>query len=159
MALDATVYCNCFELSRLISPPPAGCHLSVGEDGVLLCGNDDLDVMLAFDRWQQSEACEHESGYLVSHWIGNIALVAAYRSELERWAQRFPIILSRVIYDGVHCGDFIRAAEVPQLVPEVEALAGVRCAAPEMERYIRAFRKQMQELVVAALQVGKPIVF
>src|SRR5436309_381829 len=81
MGLDAAVYCDCFERGRLQSPPPPGCTLAVAPDGSLLCGSDDLDVQLAFDRWRQSEACEHEDGYLVSHWIGNIALVASLRAE------------------------------------------------------------------------------
>lgn len=159
MALDAHVCCDCFERGRLRCQPPPGCNLSVCDDGGLLCGSDDLDVQIAFDRWQQSEACEHEDCYMVTHRIGNIALVAALRAELGRWPERFPVILSRVIYNGVHGGDFIPAAEVPQLVPEVEALAEVRCAGPDMERFMRGFEAQMRELVAAALRVGKPLVF
>jgi hypothetical protein len=159
VALDAHVCCDCFERGRLRCPPPPGCDLSVTDDGGLLCGSDDLDVQIAFDRWQQSEACEHEDGYLLSHRIGNIALVAALRAELGRRPERFPLTLSRVVYDGVHCGDFIPAAEVPQLVPEVEALAGVHCPDPEMEQLMRGFETQMRELVAAALRVGKPLVF
>ena len=64
MGLDAHVCCDCFERGRLRSAPPPGCSLSVCADGSLLCGSDDLDVQIAFDRWQQSEACEHEDGYL-----------------------------------------------------------------------------------------------
>ena len=78
---------------------------------------------------------------------------------MGRWPERFPVILSRVIYNGVHGGDFIPAAEVPQLVPEVEALAEVRCAGPDMERFMRGFEAQMRELVAAALRLGKPLVF
>ena len=87
------------------------------------------------------------------------AFVASLRAELGRTPERFPVTLSRVIYDGVHSGDSIPAAEVPRLVPEVKALAGVRCPDPEMEQFMRGFEAQMQELVAAALHVGKPIVF
>jgi hypothetical protein len=159
MGLDAGVCCDCFERARLRSPPPPGCHLSVSEDGSLLCGSDDLDVQIAFDRWQQSEACTHEDGYLVSLRIGNIAPVAALRSELSRWPERFPVIRSRVIYNGIHSGDFIPAGELPQLVPEVEALADVHCSEPAMEQFMRGFEQQMRDLVAAALRVGKAIVF
>jgi hypothetical protein len=159
MGLDAHVCCDCFERGRLRSAPPPGCSLSVYDDGSLLCGSDDLDVQMAFDRWQQSEACEHEDGYLVAHRIGNIALVASLRAELRQWPGRFPIILSRVIYNGVHGGDFIPAAEVPKLVSEVESLAGVHCADLDMEQFMRGFETQMRELVEAAVRVGKPLVF
>ena len=159
MALDAHVCCNCFERGRLRSPPPPGCDLSVSDDGGLLCGSDDLEVQMSFDRWQQSGACEHEDGYLVAHRIGNIALVAELRNELSRWPDRFRMILSRVVYNGVHCGDFIPAAEVPLLVPEVGALADFHYSDPEMERFMRDFESQMRELVEASLRVGKPISF
>jgi len=159
MGLDSYVCCDCFERGRLRSPPPPGCSLSVSADGSLLCGSDVLVVQFAFDLWQQSEACEHEDGYFVLHFIGNVWLVAALRAELRRWPERFPMILARVIYNGVHAGDFIPAAEVPHLVPEVEALASVHPPQPDMEQYVRVFEAQMRELVAAALRAGKPICF
>ena len=159
MALDAHVCCDCFERGRLRSAPPLGCRLSVSDDGSLLCGNHDLGVQISFDHWQRSEACEHEDGYMVAHRIGNIALVASLRAELQRWPDRFPMILSRVIYDGVHSGDFIPAADVSQLIPVVNALASVHCPDPDMEQFMRGFEAQMRELVAAALRVSKPIVF
>ena len=159
MGLDAGVCCDCFERGQLRSPPPAGSRPSVCEDGGLLCGSDDLDVQIAFDGWLAGDACEHEYGRLVQHHIGNIALVGSLRSELQRDPDRFPLILERVIYNGVHGDDFIPAAEVPRLAAEVEALAGVRCADPNVEPYMRAFAAQMCDLVSASRAVNKPIVF
>ena len=159
MGLDAHVCCDCFERGRLLSAPPRGCRLSLGPDGSLLCGSDNLGVEIAFDRWQQSEACDHKDGYLVWLHIGNVALVASLRKELGRWPERFPLILSRVVYNGIHGGDFIPAAEVLKVLTEVEGLAGVKCAEPNMRQFMRGFESQMRELVVAALWVGKPIVF
>jgi hypothetical protein len=159
MALDAYVCCDCFERGTLLVGPPAGCNLSVCADGSLSCGSVDLDVQLAFDRWQQSEACDHEFGILIAHRIGNIDLVAALRRELGRWPDRFQMVLSRVIYNGAHAGDFIPAFDVPRLVPEVEALGSVQCEDPEMLGVLRLFAAQMQDLVAVAMRLGKPIVF
>jgi hypothetical protein len=159
MGLDAHVSCDCFERGKLRSPPPPGCHLSVYKDGSLLCGSDELEVELAFDRWRHSEACEHEDGYLVAHRLGNMALIGALRAELGQWPKRFPVILSRVIYNGIHGGDFIPADEVPSLIPEVKALSAVHCTKPDMEQFMRDFELQMIELVTAALQVKKPLTF
>ena len=159
MALDAHVCCDCFERGCLRSPPPLECSLSVADDGGLLCGSDDEDVQIAFDSWQRSEACEHKNGYLVNHRIGNIALVAALRAALSQWPEQFPVILSRVIYDGVHCGDFIPVADIPQLVPELETLSSVCSDDPDMEQFLRDFEAQMRELVTASLASGKPIAF
>jgi hypothetical protein len=43
------------------------------------------------------------------------------------------------------------------LIPEVERLATVHCAEPDMEQFMRGFEAQLRELVAAALRVGKPI--
>lgn len=158
MGLDAKVYCDCFEKGRLREPPPPGCHLSIGRDGGLLCVSDDLDTKLAFDRWQL-RACEHENGVLLHHRIGNIALVSDLRAELERQRGHFPMLLAKVLYGGVHAGDFLTVEEVARLLPEPKALAGFRCADGEMERFMREFRVQMTELAECALRVGKPIAF
>ena len=159
MGIDAFVWCDCFERGHLRSPPPPGCSLSVSDDGGLLCGSDDLEVQIAFDRWRQSDACEHEGGFLVVHRIGNIALIASLRAELGRRPDKFPVTLSRVICDGTHCGDFIPAADLPRLASEVESLADLYCDEPDMEQCMREFAVQMRELVCAALLVGKPLVF
>ena len=159
MGLDAVVHCDCFERGRLRSPPPAGCTPSVDEWGFLHCGSNNLAIQLAFDRWQFEEACEHEDGLLVHHRIGNIALVAGLRTELQRHPDRFPMLLARVVYNGVHSGDLIPAGEVSQFRPELDALALVRCEDPEMGPLMREFATQMEELVVASLTVCKPIVF
>jgi hypothetical protein len=159
MGLDAAVYCDCFERGRLKSPPPPGCTLSVDESGLLLCGSADVDTEIAFDQWRFDQACEHERGLLVQYRIGNIALVAELRAALQATPERFPMLLSRVLYNGTHCGDFISTAEAPKLCPEVKALAAIHCAEPQMEQFMREFEGQMRQLVEASLAVGKPIVF
>lgn len=159
MGLDAVVYCDCFEKGRLREPPPTGCLLAVSGDGSLFCNSDDLDVQLAFDQWQSNRACEHEDGILVHHRIGNIALVAALRTQLEQEPHRFPFLLSKVLYSGTHCGDYISAQDATLLRPEIAALADVHCEEPDMQEFMRGFEAQMAELVEIALRVGKPISF
>jgi hypothetical protein len=159
VSLDAYIFCDCFERGRLRSPPPPGCTLSVRDNGGLSCGSHDRGVRAAFDRWCKSEACEHSDGCLVWHRIGNIAQVASLGAELSQWPERFPIILSQVIFNGVHCGDFVPADEMSELEDEVDELARVHCAEPDMERLMRRFEAQMREFVAAALRVGKPLAF
>jgi hypothetical protein len=159
MGLDAVVYCDCFEKGRLKEPPPSGCRLEIDRDGSMLCGSDALDVQMAFDQWRLHRACNHDDGVLVHHRIGNVALVAALRAELERFPGQFPLILSKVVYNGTHCGDFIADQDVQRLRSEVEALADVRYNNPDMEELIREFKSQMSDLVESALRIGKPISF
>jgi hypothetical protein len=159
MGLDASVFCNCYEQGQLRSLPPAGCTPLLSEDGSLTCDSDDLNLQLAFDAWRREQACEHQGGYLVAHYIGNIALVAFLREQIARWPDRFPMILSRVVYNGMHCGDFIASAELSQLVPEIRSLAALHCVDPEEEEFLRMFEKQMCDLLACALRVSKPIAF
>lgn len=44
------------------------------------------------------------------HRLGNIALIALLRSELNRFAADFPVLLKQVLYDGVH-GETLRALD------------------------------------------------
>jgi hypothetical protein len=159
MGLNASVYCDCYEAGRLREPPPPGCAPMVAEDGSVLCGSDELDVQLAFDQWYYFRACEHECGQLILHRIGNIALVAMLRMELQRMRDRFPLLLGRVLYNGVHCGDFLAVEKLPELRREITALAEIYCADQETANYVRGFTAQMSELMDCAMRVGKPIVF
>jgi hypothetical protein len=159
MGLDATVYCDCFEKGRLREPPPPGCKLAVAADGSLLCGSDQLEVMVAFDRWLQSRACEHQDGVLIHHRIGNAALIACLRSELQSKAVSFPMLLSNVAYSGIHSGDFISIRDLVEMRSEIDALASLHCENAEAEALLRTFERQMCELIETARAIDKPISF
>ena len=165
MGLDATVFCDCFERGRLREGPPADCRVVLAADGDLYPANEetldidaDVDLYVRFDQWR-GRACSHEDGVLISHRIGNMALVAALRSVLEHAPARFPIILQRVIYSGTHAGDSIPATDIPSLSLEVSGLSSLHSPDSQMENIIRRFEAQMAELVKAAIEVGKPISF
>ncbi len=157
MGLDAFVYCDCFEAGRLRGSPPEGSHPALDDDGSVLCGSNNLDIQIAFDGWRFS--CEHPDGLLLHHRIGNIALVAALRNELQRFGNRFPRLLTWVLYNGTHCGDSIKLADMQDLRTEVAALAQFPSLDTEMEESLRRFETQMAELIDCALRVGKPIAF
>lgn len=159
MGLDAVVYCDCFEKGRLRELPPPGCHLAIARDGSLSCGSEELEIQLAFDQWQVDRACEHELGVLLHKRIGNIALVSALREELERLPDRFPVILSRVLYNGTHCGDFLSLELVEQVSIELQRLLEFRCTDSTRSVFMQEFAAQMTELVDSALRIGKPIAF
>jgi hypothetical protein len=157
MGLDATVYCNCFELQRLKDAPPCQ-SLFVADDGSLDCRSEELDSLLAFDRWRLN-ACEHPNGILLHHRIGNVAQVGLLRSELNREPTAFPILLSRVLYSGMHAGDYLLPKEFGDVASEVERLGRLVCSTPPNQEFVDSFRKQMGELIEVALRVAKPISF
>ena len=118
-----------------------------------------MDTLLSFDKWSRRGACSHPSGILVHHYIGNLALVDLLRSELEREALRFPILLNKVLYSGSHSGDYLTLDDIAALPVELDKLALVVCSTQPNQEYIECFRRQMIELVEAAERVRKPISF
>jgi hypothetical protein len=158
MSLDATVYCNCFETGALKEQPPVP-NVLVAENGSLEYRSDDLNTLIAFDQWCWHRACEHPSGILLHHRIGNIAQVALLRSELQRDATAFPILLTKVVYNGIHGGDHLTISDIENLAIELERLGRFVCSTKHNQEYVDWFHQQMSELVTAARRVGKPLSF
>ncbi|HTV48071.1 MAG TPA: hypothetical protein VMG59_06465 [Phycisphaerae bacterium] len=158
MGLDATVYCDCFEQGKLRTPPLPEWNMFVEEGGARSVRTGDLKKVLAFDQWNFN-ACEHERGILRHYRIGNIATVDLIRMTLTKRSELFPIILSKIVYNGIHCGDFINIDQITLLKPELQALSGFHSDDALAEGWIRQFETQLYELVEAAFRVKKPIVF
>jgi len=161
MGLDAFVFCDCFEKGRLLHPPPVGFAPRVEPDGSLDPGRDDytLEEILAWDQWREGFACEHGAGMLLRHRLGNISLIGSLRAELRREAERFPILLKRVVYSGSHGGDHLPLDVVKELQKELGELASFKCSSRKSDEFMSGFRIQMLELVAASFSVGKPICF
>ncbi len=159
MGLDATVYCDCFEIGRLKELPPDPALAYVCANGSLDCRSEDSEVLSAFDEWLQESACEHGEGVLVSHGIGNATHVGLLRRELEKDAEKFPILLEKVLYSGTHTGDYLSGTEILKLQKELKTLATFVASGKDIQTFVDEFRMQMDELANAALTVGKPISF
>lgn len=157
MGLDATVYCKCFEIHRLKQVPPCQ-SVFVADDGSLDCRSEELNALLGFDQWRLN-ACEHPSGILLHRRIGNLAQVSLLRGELSRDATAFPILLGKVLYSGMHAGDYLLPSDLGDVVIELERLSCMVCSTPTNQEYVDFFRKQMGELVEVALRIAKPISF
>jgi hypothetical protein len=87
-------------------------------------GQISLDQWAAHDKWYRN-SCSH-SGYLVDRRLGNIGLVAHVREFLQRNSPNdLPLLLERVVSSGAHCGDWVAASDVPQLLTETRRLQAV----------------------------------
>lgn len=159
MGLDACVYCNCFETGKLRQQPPLPDRVFVMDDGSLDYRCDDLEQTMLFDRWLLEEACEHRNGWLLLHHLGNMSLIAFVRDQLHRQAERFPILLEKVVYSGIHGGDWLAFGEVVQLEKEVSQLQTFVVDDPKEQHWIDEFRDKLVELIDAAKSVRKPISF
>jgi len=183
MGLDAQVYCDCLEKRVLRNPLPEDATVKVYEDGYPVVVLNGEEIHEDHPDWSDF-ACVHARRELVAHRIGNISLVGLLRAELRPTAERFPIITSKVIYNGCHAGDWLRLEEIRLLQKELEQLADFKCAgnlptnpiarwmwtrfrvgryhytsATEADVCMKEFRAQMHELAETALKVGKPISF
>jgi hypothetical protein len=161
MSLDACVYCDCYEKGRLISPPPEGMSLYVSKCGALEyedCNRMPIEQALGFDKWLLS-SCEHPDRIFIHHFLGNIATIEHVRSELMRKPDLFPIILTRVVYNGVHCGDFLDLETIQNIQQEIDQLPLLECSSSHAKKFLSHFHSQMKELTAAALSLGKPIAF
>ena len=161
MSLDATVWCDCFEKGKLREPPPPGVLLRVEPSGFLTFNDAELPVEteIAMDQWRERRACKHPGCRLLHHRLGNIALIALLRSELKHEADRYPIICGKVLYSGIHAGDYLPLDTIPGLQRELDQLRDFKCSGEEANKFMIAFHAQMCELVGAALSVSKPIDF
>ncbi|MGO8691415.1 MAG: hypothetical protein ACLQLG_17470 [Thermoguttaceae bacterium] len=159
MGLDAVVYCNCYETGRHKTPPPPGIEIIISVDGSIQCAHKTVESAIALDAWTHKGACDHEDCALVHHYIGNVALVAFLRGTLEQSADRFPVILSKVVHNGIHAGDYLSLEDVRSVQQELKSLPPIACDNEEDQMYLDTFREQMTELVEAALALQKPIAF
>jgi hypothetical protein len=98
-------------------------------------------------------------GQLVSHRLGNIALIGFLREILSQTPEGFPVLLTKVVHDGVHSGDCLSLDDVEHLRPEIDRLRGIHRHDQSAEDLIRGFERQMSDLIEAAQQVPKPICF
>jgi len=161
MGLDARVYCDCYEKGRLREPPPPDVLVRLAPDGGIESLRNDcpIEAMIQFDDWRQHRACEHQGGVMLHHRLGNIGTVALLRTELQQEASLFPILMNKVLYNGIHAGDYLPVDLIPPLEREVESLARRRCNNRSSENFMKQFQTQMAELIAAAHAMSKPIVF
>lgn len=154
------VYCDCYERGKVRRPPPQPELVFVDYTGGLSVDLKQPNAdFIGFDNWLRT-ACEHgPMGQLVSHRLGNIALIGFLRTLLASDPTRFPVLLTKVLYDGTHAGDFLSSADVDLVSVEVDRLKEVHAVAESDEDLIRNFEHQMCQLVQAAQSVGKPIAF
>lgn len=161
MGLDACVFCDCYEMGKVNVPPPQPELVFVNpETGQVLlhCGEPGADERL-FDEWLAS-ACEHGPiGQLVAHYLGNTARISLLRTLFESTPERFPTLLAKVVYSGIHAGDALSLADVEQVAQEISTIRTLYCDKDSQEAILRKFERQMTELVRAARKVRKPIVF
>jgi hypothetical protein len=158
MSLDAFVRCTCIRDGKA-KPHPLPDRLTFDEAGEpTLTGDPSEDEWEAHDHWL-GESCEHE-GYLVSEALGNITRVGNLRSFLRHLqgkpGPRFPMLLTKVLYDGTHTGDWISSEHAEKLLKEVNTVLHSSDILADSEK---EFFSSMKRLCEASITTGNPIMF
>ena len=159
MGLDAFVYCDCYEKGKLKTQPPDPELVYVDKNGRVDCRNCSDEQLDSFDLWVESQPCEHEEFTLADCYVGNAWLVRQFHEVLVREHWKFPVILFKVLYNGTHTGDAVYRDDILCIEKELNELKKFKCDDPEMNEWLRDFRKGLSLVVKAALKVDKPIVF
>lgn len=157
MSLDAFVFCRCFE-DGIATAPPVGLNVRVAEDGSLECLGSQTENLRLFDEWQ-TRACAHPQGILLHHRLGNIGLIGFLRGVFKRFPSKFPVISSKILYDGIHSGDYLTVEDAMLIESELAELARLEMPDRRESDFVEVFRQQLVDLVEAALLVRKPIAF
>lgn len=162
MSLNAVVYCDCIEKGRLKAPHPRPDLLFIDERGAPDISSKDPRDIEAHDRWESLRPCQHQQFWLVERWLGNMSLIGSIRDLISQLssdpAQEYPVLWSKVIYDGSHSGDFLTSGAVQQLSDEVDRLKRIEDHQVDTIALIELLRK-LEELVQASGSVNKPISF
>jgi hypothetical protein len=157
MGLDASVCCNCVREGKAKAHPIP--EKLVFDDGGQPALNDGAsnDDWIVHDRWL-TKSCEH-GGFLVSVRLGNISMIAHVREllcDLQRTNLSCPLLLEKVVYNGIHSGDSIPSADVPLLQKEVDTVLRLSSTLDSTDR---EFFTSMGRLCEASIATGNPIVF
>jgi hypothetical protein len=156
MALDAFVYCDCFEKENLRCGPPGQVQLKVAPTGEVTCIAPSDQVWFAFVTWRQSKACTHPGMILKHHRLGTAALIDPLRQQLTDQEARFPILLEKILYSATHTCDWLPLRLLPQLTVELKHLDPPSTPQGEALRHLKI---QLAELIIAAQMTNKPICF
>jgi hypothetical protein len=161
MGLDASVYCNCYKIGKIKSPPP---HIELVEidyyGGVFISTPDD-EKYFEFEKWKQT-ACEHEDMVLLHCRIGNISMAGHMVSRIkpvEENESSFPVLLQKVFYSGTHAGDHLEISDVVKLQQEVQALKAKTSVELKSDILFNRVLSDLDELCDKAIETQNPIVF
>ncbi|HTG45750.1 MAG TPA: hypothetical protein VK633_14610 [Verrucomicrobiae bacterium] len=158
MALDAFVYCDCFEKDNLHCNPPGGVRVTVAANGDITCDVTDQALWCSFMAWKQTKACRHPGMILVLHRLGTPPVIDLLRAQFEKEREKFPILLAHVLYSGTHTCDWIPFPHMQSLAKEVQAIDAEEVA-PGVSDAVRLFQIKMAELIIAAQCTSKAICF
>ena len=98
---------------------------------------------------------DDEEDPIASVRLGNIALIFYLFEAISKKTPNARILLTKVLYSGSHCGDWLTTEEARQVKRELDEVSQTINGDMEVEAFISRFRG----IVDVALQNDRPITF
>ncbi len=92
---------------------------------------------------------------LTSIRIGNACMVGHLYEVVEQVAPQSTVLLGKVLYSGIHCGDALSLADIRTVLKELSELK----QQSELDRDLEEFVKVFGRLCETAIEIGRPITF
>lgn len=126
MGLDAVIFCNCVETKKLKVPHPFPGLLYPLKNGRPAIRSVDAAKIAKHDAWTKLPPCKHEDMMVDGCSLGNAGgvgvIYATLWSAQKPLRTKFPILLNKVFYSGVHCLDFLTLTQILKLDVELKQL-------------------------------------
>jgi len=158
MGLDGYVACDCIEKGIANVPPAIASFVKIDRH----TGSNYLDSLdkrhrQAYNLWRASKPCPHDGGILRCQQLGSANGIGWIRGFLADHVgdppAEFPVLWKQVVYSGVHSGDSLSVEEVRRLAEELNRRP------TSDDKVTERFFARLEDLVAAALSVGKPLGF
>lgn len=160
--MDAVVFCDCVERGRLKTPHPFSRLLYIDERGAPEIRSRSQQKIEMHDAWVQGSPCGHETLMIAGDYLGNISLVdyidRSIRERVPNAERKYPVLMSKVIFNGGHTGDYLTVEEVKALKKEITEVRGVNFSS-NATQHIRKFLSKLEKIADASLRIRKPMAF
>ncbi len=158
MGLDGYVACDCIEKGAARVPAAIAGLVKIDQDtGSNYLDSLDKRVRKVYSQWRASKPCPHDGFMLMVGRLGSAKGIGDIRKFLAEQVRdpgaEFPVLWKQVVYSGVHSGDSLAMKDVQRLAAELKRRP------KSDDKVTERFFAKLDELVAAALLVGKPIGF
>jgi hypothetical protein len=159
MGLDAHVYCRCIQDGKAKAHPFPGLLTYDPINGADLRDGATDEQIAANDKWFY-RSCQHEA-VAASERLGNMTWIAEVREVLRgrEKGKDFPVLLRKVVYNGIHSGDHLSMEDVIKLQKEIAKAKLIRLPDRETSKMFKDFVRSIDRLCKASIKTGNPIVF
>lgn len=155
--LQAYVFCDCYQRSRLKHPPPNPEIIAVLPNGDLGYSRATRKQHTDFVAWR-SHACRHPEGVVTGGELGHKLSRKVLHRAMSPHKRAFPLFVQKILGCKPHTRDsHLTTKQVGKLQSELVRLKDFSLPEPKLDLELRWYYGQVKQLVRAAMKFRKPI--